>query len=58
MRANVDAMPHMPAWRAVLARLYTETDQLEQAREQVDILRANGFDHAAQLDVAGVHDQR
>ena len=44
MRANVDAMPHMPAWRATLARLYTETDQLEQAREQVDILRANGFD--------------
>jgi hypothetical protein len=45
MRANVDAMPHIPAWRAALARLYTETDQLEQAREQVDILRANRFDH-------------
>jgi hypothetical protein len=44
VRANVDAMPHMPSWRAVLARLYTETDQLEQAREQVDILRADGFD--------------
>ena len=44
MRANVDAMPHLPAWRAALARLYSETDQLEQAREQVDILRANGFD--------------
>jgi hypothetical protein len=45
LRANVDAMPHIPLWRAALARYYTETDQLEQAREQVDILRANGFDH-------------
>jgi len=45
MRANVEAHPHNPAWRAALARLYTETDQLEQAREQIDILRANGFDH-------------
>jgi len=44
MQANVDAMPHMPVWRALLARLYAETDQLEQAREQVDILRANGLD--------------
>jgi tetratricopeptide (TPR) repeat protein len=44
MRANVDAMPHLPVWRPLLAWLYTETDQLEQAREQVDILRANGLD--------------
>jgi len=44
LRANVDAMPHWPLFRAFLARLYTETDQLEQAREQVDIMRANGFD--------------
>jgi class 3 adenylate cyclase/tetratricopeptide (TPR) repeat protein len=43
-RANVEAMPHMPAWRAALARLYSETDQVAAAREQVDILRVNGFD--------------
>ena len=44
VRANADAMPHMPVWRAALARLYSETDQLAQAREQVDLLRADGFD--------------
>jgi hypothetical protein len=38
-RATADAVPHMPNFRAILARLYTETDQLEQAREQIDILR-------------------
>jgi tetratricopeptide (TPR) repeat protein len=45
MRANVESQPHIPAWRAALARLYAETGQLAEAREQVDILRADGFDH-------------
>jgi class 3 adenylate cyclase len=45
LRANVEAMPHIPAWRATLARLYCETDQFAEAREQVDILRANDFHH-------------
>ena len=45
VRANVEAMPHMPVWRAALTWLYSETDQVAAAREQVDILRINGFDH-------------
>ncbi len=45
VRANVEAMPHIPSWRAALVLLYCETDQLAAAREQVDILRVNGFDH-------------
>jgi class 3 adenylate cyclase len=44
LRANVEAMPHAPSWRAALAALYSETDQVAEAREQVDILRAGGFD--------------
>jgi len=44
LRANVEAMPHAPSWRAALAALYSETDQVTEAREQVDILRAGGFD--------------
>ncbi|MBI1818024.1 MAG: AAA family ATPase [Deltaproteobacteria bacterium] len=45
LRGNSDAQPHMPAWRAVLARAYCETDQMEEARAQVDALRAGGFDY-------------
>lgn len=37
-------MLHIASWRATLARLYSEAGQLEPAREQVDLLRANGFD--------------
>ena len=44
IRANVETGPHIGAWRAVLARLYSETDQLAEAREQVDMLRVNDFD--------------
>jgi tetratricopeptide (TPR) repeat protein len=33
--AFVDAMPGIPAWRAVLALLYIETEQWERAAEQV-----------------------
>jgi class 3 adenylate cyclase len=45
VRANVEAMPHLPSWPAVLAALYTETDQVVEARKQIEILRANNFDH-------------
>jgi len=45
IRANVDAQPHVPAWRAALVRLYFETDQVAEARKQVDILRVNGFEN-------------
>ena len=44
VRANVDAMPHMPLHRAVLAWIYTETDRLAEAREIVDGLRGHGFE--------------
>jgi len=44
LRANAEAQPHMAAWRAVLARACCDTDQLAEARAQVDILRVNGFD--------------
>ncbi len=37
------AQPHIPAWRAALARLYSEMDQLAEAREQFDSFRTNGF---------------
>ncbi len=45
MRANVEAQPHMVAWRAPLARLYVETDQPGEARKHVELLRVSGFDH-------------
>jgi hypothetical protein len=48
MRANVEALPHIVAFRAVLARFYSETDQLEEAQQQVDLLRPSNF--AAPLD--------
>jgi hypothetical protein len=45
LRANVEAMPQNPTIRAALARLYCEMDQFAETREQVEILRANDFDH-------------
>src|SRR5262249_56923745 len=45
LRANVEAMPHIPAWRASLARTYCEMDEFAKAREQIEILRASDFDH-------------
>jgi class 3 adenylate cyclase/tetratricopeptide (TPR) repeat protein len=44
LRANVDAQPHIPAWRSVLARAYCDTDQLAEARAQLDALRDVGLD--------------
>ena len=39
----VEQYPMMPAWRAVLALVYCELDQLERAEEQLDRLSAVGF---------------
>ena len=43
LRQLVQAQPHLPVWGATLAGLYCETDQLDQARAQVAMLAANGF---------------
>ncbi|HWO74155.1 MAG TPA: hypothetical protein VNN21_11435, partial [Dehalococcoidia bacterium] len=45
VRSNVETMSHVPAWRAALALLYCETDQLAEARAELEILRAGGFEH-------------
>jgi tetratricopeptide (TPR) repeat protein len=44
LRQTVQAQPHLPVWAATLAGLYCETDQFDQARAQVAILAAKGFD--------------
>jgi tetratricopeptide (TPR) repeat protein len=41
--ANVEAQPHIPAWRASLAWLYCETDRPDEARKQLDVLAGDGF---------------
>jgi predicted ATPase/class 3 adenylate cyclase len=43
IRANVEAQPHIPAWRASLCWLYCETDRPDEAREQLAPLAADGF---------------
>src|SRR5262249_14417903 len=45
VRTTVEAMPHIRSLRAALARVYSETDQVAAAREQVDILQAAGSDY-------------
>jgi len=54
LRANADAQPHMPVWRALLARAYCDTDQLAEARVQVDALRVGGFDYPPNLVWTGL----
>jgi len=44
VQANVEAMPHIPAWRAALAMFYCETGRLPEAREQIDAIRERGLD--------------
>jgi class 3 adenylate cyclase len=44
LRQVVQAQPHLPVWGATLAGLYCETDQLDQARAQVAMLAAKGFE--------------
>jgi hypothetical protein len=54
LRANADAQPHLPAWRAILARAYCDTDQLAEARAQVDALRVSGFDYPPNVQWSGI----
>jgi tetratricopeptide (TPR) repeat protein len=42
----VDAQPHLPVWRVILAGLYCETDQLDEARAQMRRLAAGDFEIA------------
>jgi hypothetical protein len=43
LRALAESLSHLPVWRVVLAGLYCETDQLDEARAQIDMLRAREF---------------
>lgn len=44
LRANVESQPHISAWRAALARIYSSTDQHELGRAQLEVLKSAGFD--------------
>ena len=43
LRGFVESFPHLPVWRVVLAGLYCETDQLEEARGEISKLAATNF---------------
>jgi tetratricopeptide (TPR) repeat protein len=43
LRSLADSSPHLPVWRVVLAGLYCETDQLDEARAQIDSLAVYDF---------------
>jgi tetratricopeptide (TPR) repeat protein len=43
LREVVESQPHIPAWRVALAGLYCETDQLDEARAQMDGLAAGDY---------------
>jgi class 3 adenylate cyclase/tetratricopeptide (TPR) repeat protein len=43
LREFADSLSHMPVWRIVLAGLYCETDQLDEARAQIDKLAVCDF---------------
>jgi tetratricopeptide (TPR) repeat protein len=43
VRNFADSFSHMPVWRVVLAGLYCETDQLDEARAQIDKFAACDF---------------
>jgi hypothetical protein len=43
LRNFADSFSHMPAWRVVLAGLHCETDQLDEARAQIDKLAVCDF---------------
>ena len=44
LRAHVESMPNIPAWRVALALYYCESDQLTEARKQLEVLAVCGFD--------------
>jgi tetratricopeptide (TPR) repeat protein len=43
LRELVNTNPHRPAWRAALATLLCETDRLDEAREELEVLAAADF---------------
>jgi class 3 adenylate cyclase/tetratricopeptide (TPR) repeat protein len=43
LRGFADSFSHLPVWRVILAGLYCETDQLDEARAQIDQLAACDF---------------
>jgi DNA-binding winged helix-turn-helix (wHTH) protein/tetratricopeptide (TPR) repeat protein len=43
LRDFAESLSHLPVWRVVLAGLYCETDQLDEARAQIDKLAACDF---------------
>ncbi len=43
LRNFADSFSHMPAWRITLAGLYCETDQLDEARAEIDRLAVCDF---------------
>src|SRR5262249_15820592 len=43
MEGAVEAQPHISAWRASLARTYCEIERFAEGREEIDILRRDGF---------------
>jgi class 3 adenylate cyclase/tetratricopeptide (TPR) repeat protein len=43
LRDFADSFSHMPVWRIVLAGLYCETEQLDEARTQIDKLAVYDF---------------
>jgi class 3 adenylate cyclase/tetratricopeptide (TPR) repeat protein len=43
VRGYADTLSHLPVWRVILAGLYCETDQFDEARAQIDKLEACDF---------------
>jgi class 3 adenylate cyclase len=43
LRGFADSLTHLPVWRVILAGLYCEADQLDEARAQTDKLAALDF---------------
>jgi class 3 adenylate cyclase/tetratricopeptide (TPR) repeat protein len=43
LRGFADSFSHLPVWRVILAGLYCETDQLDEARAQIDKLAGRDF---------------
>jgi hypothetical protein len=43
LRGFAEMLAHLPVWRVILAGLYCETDQLDEARVQIDKVTDCGF---------------
>jgi class 3 adenylate cyclase/tetratricopeptide (TPR) repeat protein len=44
VRGCAEALSHLPVWRLVLAGLYCETNQLDEARNQINLIDSSGFE--------------